>query len=151
MVRAGAKPRNFRIWHCRTLAILLESTPEYVSTRMKGVHPLAATAFSSPGILGDLKTAFTFKVGVSSAHPARTMMLADLGTLLAAAPAEAKREDLNRLIVEENLLGKRTTSNRWLTARLQWHEGNRVGQYKPRLNALTGPMDCTESSLSCGD
>jgi hypothetical protein len=45
------------------------------------------------------------------------MMLADLSTLLAASPKEAKRQDFNRLIVEENVLGKRTTSNRWLTAR----------------------------------
>jgi hypothetical protein len=44
-------------------------------------------------------------------------MLADLTTLLGAAPGEAKREVFNRLIAEENILGKRTTSNRWLTAR----------------------------------
>jgi len=44
-------------------------------------------------------------------------MLADLTTLLCVAPGKAKREDFNRLIVEENILGKRTTSNRWLTAR----------------------------------
>jgi hypothetical protein len=67
--------------------------------------------------LGELKTEFGFKVGVSGAHTARTMMLADLTALLGAAPGEAKREDFNRLIVEENVLGKRTTSNRWLTAR----------------------------------
>jgi hypothetical protein len=44
-------------------------------------------------------------------------MLADLTALLSAAPKTAKREEFNRLIVEENVLGKRTTSNRWLTAR----------------------------------
>lgn len=44
-------------------------------------------------------------------------MLADLAALLSAALAHAKREDFNRLIVEENVLGKRTSSNRWLTAR----------------------------------
>lgn len=44
-------------------------------------------------------------------------MLADLTALLAAAPSGAKREAFNRLIVEENVLGKRTTSNRWLSAR----------------------------------
>lgn len=44
-------------------------------------------------------------------------MLADLTALLDAAPKDAKRENFNRLIVEENVLGKRTTSNRWLTAR----------------------------------
>lgn len=71
----------------------------------------------SPGTLGVFRPDFGFKTGASGAHTARTMMLADLTTLLAAAPAEAKRENFNRLIVEENILGKRTTSNRWLTAR----------------------------------
>jgi len=84
---------------------------------MKGVRQSAASASSSPGTLGNLRPEFGFKVGVSGAHTARTMMLADLTTLLGAAPAEAKRADFSRLIVEENLLGKRTTSNRWLTGR----------------------------------
>ena len=38
---------------------------------------------SSPGTLGTLRTEFGFKTGVSGAHTARTMMLADLTTLLA--------------------------------------------------------------------
>ena len=71
----------------------------------------------SPGSLGDLQPSFGFKTGQSGAHAARTMMLTDLTALLAAAPREAKRDDFNRLIIEENVLGKRTTSNRWLTAR----------------------------------
>jgi hypothetical protein len=46
------------------------------------------------------------------------MMLADLTALLTVVKnKDAKREDFNQLIVEENILGKRTTSNRWLTAR----------------------------------
>ena len=84
---------------------------------MKGISRSERIASKSPGTLGGLKTDFGFKTGVSGAHTARTMMLADLTTLLGAAPGEAKREDFNRLIVEENVLGKRTTSNRWLTAR----------------------------------
>jgi len=64
-----------------------------------------------------LRQEFGFKTGVSGAHTARPMMLADLNTLVGTAPAQAKREDFNRMIVEENVLGKRTTSNRWLTAR----------------------------------
>jgi hypothetical protein len=84
---------------------------------MKGVNHLAARSSGRPGTLGDLKTGFGFKVGTSGAHTARTMMLADLTTLLEAAPEEAKREDFNHLIVEENILGKRTASNRWLTSR----------------------------------
>lgn len=71
----------------------------------------------SPGTLGDLQTEFGFKNGIAGAHSARTIMLTDLTALLAAASAQAKREDFDRLIVEENALGKRTTSNRWLTAR----------------------------------
>ena len=84
---------------------------------MKGVRKSAASASGSPGNLGELRTEFGFKVGGGGAHTARTMMLTDLTTLLGAAPKESKREDFNRLIVEENVLGKRTTSNRWLTAR----------------------------------
>ena len=84
---------------------------------MKGVHKSAARASSRSGTLGELKTEFGFKTGVSGAHTARTMMLADLTTLLGAAPGQANREVFNRLIVEENVLGKRTNSNRWLTAR----------------------------------
>ena len=64
-----------------------------------------------------LRTDFGFKTGVSGVHAARTMMLIDLTMLLNSAPMDAKREDFNRLIVEENILGKRTTSNRWLTVR----------------------------------
>lgn len=70
-----------------------------------------------PGTLGKLRPEFGLKTGRSGAHTARTMMLADLTTLLNAAPQEAKREVFNRLVVEENVLGKRTASNRWLTAR----------------------------------
>jgi hypothetical protein len=84
---------------------------------MKAASQQGPRVVNSPGTLGVLNTEFGFKIGVSGAHLARTMMLADLTTLLAAAPGKAKREDFNRLIVEENVLGKRTTSNRWLTAR----------------------------------
>ncbi len=74
-------------------------------------------SLGAPGTLGEPRTACGFKTGVGGAHAARTMMLADLTTLLAVAPRRASREDFNRLIVEENVLGKRTNSNRWLTAR----------------------------------
>lgn len=84
---------------------------------MKSAFRSAASVSGGPGTLGELRTKFGFKTGVSGAHTARTMMLADLSTLLAQAPKDAKRDDFNRLIVQENLLGKRTASNRWLTAR----------------------------------
>ena len=70
-----------------------------------------------PGNLGDLRPDLGFKSGSGGAHCARTMMLADLTALLSSAPANAKRDDFNKLIVDENCLGKKTTSNRWLTAR----------------------------------
>lgn len=66
---------------------------------------------------GDLQTKFGFKTGSGGAPSSRTMMLLDLTALLAAVPSGAARNDFNRLIVEENCLGKRTSSNRWLTAR----------------------------------
>jgi hypothetical protein len=67
-----------------------------------------------PGNLGDLHPDLGFKAGSSGAHSAPTMMLADLTALLSSAPAEANRDDFNKRIVEENCLGKKTTSNRWL-------------------------------------
>src|SRR5437879_6029155 len=70
-----------------------------------------------PGTLGDLQPDLGFKAGSSGAHSGRTMMLADLTALLSSAPAHAKRDSFNKVIVEENCLGKKTTSNRWLTAR----------------------------------
>lgn len=87
------------------------------SPTMKAVSKAGPPVVSGPGTLGTLRREFGFKTGVSGAHTARTTMLADLTPLLAAAPKHAKREDFNRLVVEENVLGKRTTSNRWLTAR----------------------------------
>lgn len=70
-----------------------------------------------PGSLGELRIGFGFKTGVSGAHTARTLMLADLTALLAIAPREAGRAQFGWLIVEENVLGKRTASNRRLTTR----------------------------------
>ncbi len=58
---------------------------------MKGASKSATSATSSPGTLGELRTEFGFKTGVSGAHMARTMMLADLTALLFTAPKEAKR------------------------------------------------------------
>lgn len=45
-------------------------------------------------------------------HSSRTMMLGDLGTLLGAAPPDTPRSRLRELVVEENLLGKRSAGNR---------------------------------------
>ncbi len=53
-----------------------------------------------------------FRDGDKGTHSSRTMMLGELGTLLDAAPPEAPRSRLRELIVDENLLGKRSAGNR---------------------------------------
>lgn len=83
---------------------------------MIGSHKSAEVPPDSLGSLGTLRKELGFKVSASGAHAARTLMLADLTTILGTASLDAKRQDLNLLIVDENILGKRTTSNRWLTA-----------------------------------
>lgn len=84
---------------------------------MHGALTAEAEASIGPRSLGKLCPEFGFKAGRSGAHAARTMMLAELTTVLAAAGNKTTREDYQALIVEDNMLGKRTTSNRWLTAR----------------------------------
>ncbi len=56
-----------------------------------------------------------FRFGDKGTHTSRTMMLAELDALLASTPAEAKRADYTRAIVDENLLGKTTGATRKLT------------------------------------
>ncbi len=56
-----------------------------------------------------------FRDGDKGTHSSRTMMLGELGTLLDAAPPEAPRSRLRELIVDENLLGKRSAGNRLTT------------------------------------
>ena len=62
-------------------------------------------------------TAFGFKRGVSGAHSARTMMLAELSTLLASTSPEESHEQLVSDVVEYNVLNKPTTKARQLTVR----------------------------------
>jgi len=59
--------------------------------------------------------AFGLKQGDRGAHTSRTMMLAELETLFKASPPAAVRDDLRRLVVEDNVLGKRTGANRRLS------------------------------------
>ena len=59
-----------------------------------------------------LRERLGFRDGDKGAHSSRTMMLAELTQALAAIPEAGTREDFRRLIVAENLLGKRTESNR---------------------------------------
>ena len=52
-----------------------------------------------------------------TAHISRTMMLSEATTLFAAVPANATLDDYHRAVVDENLLLKRTVSNREKTFR----------------------------------
>ena len=56
-----------------------------------------------------------FRFGEKGTHTSRTMMLVELTELLAAVPAIANREEYTEAIIEDNILGKQTTSTRRLT------------------------------------
>jgi hypothetical protein len=56
-----------------------------------------------------------FRTGEKGTHTSRTMMLAELSALLAACPSESSREEYVAAAVEDNALGKATTSTRRLT------------------------------------
>ncbi len=60
---------------------------------------------------------FGYRCGRSGAHASRTMMLAELSTLLAHVPPSAVRCDYRRAVVESNTLGKPTRKARQLTFR----------------------------------
>ncbi len=57
-----------------------------------------------------------FKVGARGAHSSRTLMLADLCVVIAAAASTATHEQYIEAVVEANCLGKTTASNRRLSA-----------------------------------
>ena len=56
-----------------------------------------------------------FRFGDKGTHTSRTMMLTELGTLLASTPTDARREDYSRAVVTENILGKQTGATQKLT------------------------------------
>ncbi len=60
---------------------------------------------------------FGFRGGRSSVHTARTMMLAELEGLLEAVPAGAGPAEYRAAVLDANVLGKRTASNRLRTLR----------------------------------
>lgn len=60
---------------------------------------------------------YGFRQGRSGAHASRTLMLAELQILLKVAPDEAAKKDYIHLIVEDNILGKRTLKSRKLTSK----------------------------------
>lgn len=57
-----------------------------------------------------------FKSGTSGTHTSRTIMLEELSMLLAAAGQGATREEFVHAVVEDNVLGKSTTSTRRISA-----------------------------------
>lgn len=56
-----------------------------------------------------------FRFGEKGTHTSRTMMLAELSELLSIVPANSTREEYAVAIIEDNVLGKQTNSNRRLT------------------------------------
>jgi hypothetical protein len=64
----------------------------------------------------DLPTVFGFRVGNRGTMTSRTIMLSDLTTLLAAGTASASKANRWSVIIDGNLLGKKTASTRKLTA-----------------------------------
>lgn len=53
-----------------------------------------------------------FRDGDRGTHSSRTLMLRELEILFGAAPPDAPRQQLRAMIVEDNLLGKRSSGNR---------------------------------------
>lgn len=61
--------------------------------------------------------AFGFKLTEGGAHTSRTIMLKEITRLLASADTQAGTEDYRRLVVSDNVLGKRTQTTRQETLR----------------------------------
>jgi hypothetical protein len=57
-----------------------------------------------------------FKSGESGTHTSRTVMVAELTALLASASDAKTKEQFVHMVVDENVLGKSTTSTRRITA-----------------------------------
>jgi hypothetical protein len=57
-----------------------------------------------------------FRFGDKGTHTSRTMMLSEISELLDVIPADASRQDYADAIIEDNVLGKETTSTRRLTS-----------------------------------
>jgi hypothetical protein len=70
------------------------------------------------GEASDLPTRYGFRNGLGGVHTSRTMMLAELQSLLAAAPQDATHDFFRREIIEDNVLGKRTATTRRKAAKL---------------------------------
>jgi hypothetical protein len=74
--------------------------------------------FSAGQSAGEIKPVWVelgFKFGDKGAHTSRTIMLAELSTVLHQRPPSATRADYAKAVVEENCLGKHTASTRKLS------------------------------------
>ena len=60
---------------------------------------------------------FGFRAGDRGTHTSRTIMLAELRTLLDHLPVDASRDAYRRVIIEDNVLGKKTLATRRGTAK----------------------------------
>ena len=58
-----------------------------------------------------------FRDGEKGVHSSRTLMLSELSQVLAATPPDAGIADFRRVVVEDNVLGKRTATTREHTVR----------------------------------
>ena len=69
---------------------------------------------ASPGFPVDTPAlkSFGLKFAAGGAHISRTMMLAELGALLAAVPVGSRSDDYRAAILQRNVLGKTTDSTR---------------------------------------
>lgn len=70
-----------------------------------------------PGSQDEFPKRFGFRSGALGTHSSRTIMLADIQSLLAAVPKAASKEDYRHAIIEGNVLGKKTVSTRVASAK----------------------------------
>jgi hypothetical protein len=66
---------------------------------------------------GSLPERMGFRSGKESAHQARSMMIDEVSTLLSSVPPDAPAADYREAVIDANLLGKKTNSNRHLSFR----------------------------------
>lgn len=59
---------------------------------------------------GSFPVVFGFRSSLSGVHASRTLIAPDLATLLDAVPKNTVRDEYARLSIQENVLGKQTTS-----------------------------------------
>lgn len=97
---ARAPPRSaFFGGNMRRLPVLEGRDPSPASARPENTYP----------------SNFGFRSGSRGTHTSRTIMFHELAQLLAALPSSAPFPDYQRAAIEENVLGKRTSSTRCLT------------------------------------